>query len=958
MDVRRWVAGCSVVAIGAAVLPVVLASPAVAVANPTIVVTTTADVVNAGDGVVSLREAVALANATAGDDTIALADGATYDLTICGPSNDFGSDNSPDNSIGDLNATDTSALTISGDSAAVTPPVVNQTCPQRVIYGSAGPLTLQYLHVTGGHGDQGGSIRAGGPLVFDHVDQSGAASGSFSSPDGAVHVGDSPLSIIDSAIHDNTETGLYLSSAGTRESRVIRRTSIRDNAAGDSAAGGIYTQGPITIDQSQITGNSSRYLGGISALGAYVTSSVISGNQGNDGGGILGAFTLVDSRVTDNRVTHIGGGGSGFFTIVRSTVTGNHSAFSGGGLYGSGTITDSTVSGNDSGAAGGGIDIEAPYSGPAGPSLVMRRSTVTGNRGAVAGGIAVFDDWADNPTGPPGGVHRADLVVESSTVSGNSLVSTPSTNPMAPDPPPALDLAFGRWRGEPAANVVGRLDLVSSVVGSGGSVVPGCSLAAASPVVSGGHNFSPDGSCGVGAGAGDVNAGGDPGLSVLADHGGPTLTMMPTVGSALIDRIPSGFSTCAGQLDQRGVARPVGGSCDIGAVEADSGVFPPEREFTPIVPQRLMDTRADPAYHVGPQHRFGPNGQQSLVVTGSTVPADATAVVVNVTAVGPSDASHLDVWPAGSPQPNVSNLNFVAGQTVPNLVEVKVGAGGRISMFNRNGSVDVIVDVVGFYRADPSAARFTPIVPKRVADTRADPIYHVGPLSRLGDHNDPRVLTVTSPPTIPADAVAVVANVTVVDPTVASHLDLWPQGAAAKPNVSNLNYSAGQTVANLVVVKLSASGNGQISLENQNGSVDVIVDVVGYFTVDPSAAGFVATNPQRLADTRADPAYHVGAQSRFGDRTDTRTFVVTGGAVPADARAIVANVTVVGPSAASHLDVWPAGAPKPTGSNINYLAGQTVPNLVTVKIGPGGAIALQNQNGATDVIIDIVGYYR
>ena len=383
---------------------------------------------------------------------------------------------------------------------------------------------------------------------------------------------------------------------------------------------------------------------------------------------------------------------------------------------------------------------------------------------------------------------------------------------------------------------------------------------------------------------------------------------------------------------------------------------PAEGEFTAIVPQRLMDTRSDPAYHVGVQHRFGPGEVQTLMVAGggSPAPVDASAVAVNVTAVDPTAASHVDVWPTGAAQPNVSNVNFSPGETVPNLAKVLVGSGGQVSLFNRNGAVDVIVDVVGYFRADAPAARFHPLVPSRLADTRSDPAYHIGSQYRLGDRSDPRTLQVTGSGGVPSGATAMVANVTAVSPDASSHLDLWPDGTS-RPNVSNLNYVPGQTVPNLVIVGLSASG--RLDLVNQNGSVDVIVDVVGYFSVDPPAAGFVATIPTRRIDTRADPAYHIGSQTRFGDRSDPRTVVVTGGQVPADAQAIVANVTVVAPDATSHLDVWPAGAPKPNASNLNDVPGQTVANLVTVAIGSNGAIDLQNQNGSVDVIIDIVGYY-
>ena len=379
--------------------------------------------------------------------------------------------------------------------------------------------------------------------------------------------------------------------------------------------------------------------------------------------------------------------------------------------------------------------------------------------------------------------------------------------------------------------------------------------------------------------------------------------------------------------------------------------------YHPVTPTRLMDTRADPGYHVGSQHRFAATETQDLVVTGGAagVPADATAVVLNVTAVDPTASSHVDVWPAGTAHPNVSNLNVVAGQTVPNLVTAQVGAGGAVSLYNHAGSVDLVVDLVGYYRVDGVGGSFTSLVPERLVDTRSDPSYHVGALTRLGPAPGVADVTVAGGASgVPGDATAVVANMTAVDPSAASHLDLWPAGAA-HPNVSNLNYVAGQTVPNLVVVKVGVGG--AVSIANNAGSVDVIVDVVGYYRVG-GASGFVPTVPTRVVDTRSDPAYHIGPLGRLDEQAQALT--VTGGAagVPGDATAVVANVTAVDPSAASHLDLWPAGAAHPNVSNLNYVAGQTVPNLVVVKVGAGGQVQLANHSGSVDVIVDVVGYFR
>jgi hypothetical protein len=73
--------------------------------------------------------------------------------------------------------------------------------------------------------------------------------------------------------------------------------------------------------------------------------------------------------------------------------------------------------------------------------------------------------------------------------------------------------------------------------------------------------------------------------------------------------------------------------------------------------------------------------------------------------------------------------------------------------------------------------------------------------------------------------------------------------------------------------------------------------------------------------------------------------------------AVVINVTVTNPSAPSYLTAWPDGASRPVASDLNYAAGQTVPNLVVVKLGPTGSIDLYNAAGTADVIVDVVGWY-
>jgi hypothetical protein len=120
--------------------------------------------------------------------------------------------------------------------------------------------------------------------------------------------------------------------------------------------------------------------------------------------------------------------------------------------------------------------------------------------------------------------------------------------------------------------------------------------------------------------------------------------------------------------------------------------------FHPLTPARVLDTRSGPSGRSTP---VGPGKTLELTVAGAGgVPsAGATGVVVNITAVQPNAGGWLTAWPTGQVMPNASNLNFVPGAVVPNLAVLKVGAGGKVSIYNSAGSTAVIVDVVGWYHA-------------------------------------------------------------------------------------------------------------------------------------------------------------------------------------------------------------------------------------------------------------------
>ncbi len=420
--------------------------------------------------------------------------------------------------------------------------------------------------------------------------------------------------------------------------------------------------------------------------------------------------------------------------------------------------------------------------------------------------------------------------------------------------------------------------------------------------------------------------------------------------------IDAGHSTAPSlpAVDVYDATRVIDGDGD-GEAEVDMGAIETRVVSTvgvgyhPLPPSRLLDTRLG----VGaPVAKVGPASTLRLQVTGrGGVPATgASAVVLNVTVTEPSADSWLTAWPSGLPRPQASNLNFAAGRTVPNLVVVKVGEGGQVDLHNNAGSTHVIADVAGWYGGVTGGARFHDLVPSRILDTRlgvGSPVAPLGPGASLP-------LQVTGRGGVPATGVsAVVLNVTVTEATAESWLTAWPAGVA-RPVASNLNYLAGQTIPNQVVVKVGEGG--KVDLFNSMGSAHVIADVAGWFGDEGAdGAGYVPVLPGRILDTRIG----LGAPVAAVGPASTLSLQVTGrGGVPSTGvAAVLLNVTAVDPTADSWLTAWPKGAERPVASNLNYVPGLTVPNLVVVGVGADGKVDLYNSAGSTHLLVDVAGWY-
>jgi hypothetical protein len=387
-------------------------------------------------------------------------------------------------------------------------------------------------------------------------------------------------------------------------------------------------------------------------------------------------------------------------------------------------------------------------------------------------------------------------------------------------------------------------------------------------------------------------------------------------------------------------------------------------------PRRLLDTRD--GIGVARKGTIGPNSQIDLRVEGfGGVPSSGVAaVVLNVTVTSPTASSFVTVWPTGQPRPNASNLNFTAGQTVANLVTVKVGAGGQVSLYNYAGNTHLIADVAGYYGDGtidpaPGGSTFVPLSPPvRLEDSRPGssqkgPI--VGPIQGGTQEND---LLIGGVGPVPTDATAVVLNVTVTSPTAAGWLTVYPETVLQQnppPMTSNLNFSKNQTVPNQVVVDLKSSSPSAASFFVSAGSANIIVDLAGYFTGpgDPSGSRFFPVVDHRILDTRTNIggfSTPIGAKQAIDVAVTGQGGVIDG---TNGATAVVMNTTATAPTASSYMTVYPDDAALPIASNLNYGARLTVPNLVSTALGKtSGAVDIFNYAGTVQAIADVAGWYN
>ncbi len=359
--------------------------------------------------------------------------------------------------------------------------------------------------------------------------------------------------------------------------------------------------------------------------------------------------------------------------------------------------------------------------------------------------------------------------------------------------------------------------------------------------------------------------------------------------------------------------------------------------------------------------------------TSPTSSADQFTYITSGTAATVTALSPVSGPAAGGTTVTVTGTGFSSGDLVyfgPNPgTGVTAASSTQLTVVSPAGSGTV--DVVVANSAGPSATSkadkfvyvsgsidgYHPLAPSRICDTRAGQPTNQCSVKTLGAGGID-VVTVAGQGGVPSSgATAAVLNVTATNTTARSYFTVYPDGQV-RPTASSLNFLAGQNVPNLVTVALPT--DGQIDVYNAFGSADLIIDVQGYYgPEDRAGAGlYNALPPSRICDTRSSQPQNpcTGQAPAAGSSLNVQ---VTGlGQVPAaGVAAVVLNVTAIQSSHPGYLTVYPQGGTAPTASNVNYRAGEIVPNRVMVPVSSTGQISIYSGNGSPEIAVDVSGYF-
>ncbi|MCC8242700.1 hypothetical protein [Saccharothrix luteola] len=366
-------------------------------------------------------------------------------------------------------------------------------------------------------------------------------------------------------------------------------------------------------------------------------------------------------------------------------------------------------------------------------------------------------------------------------------------------------------------------------------------------------------------------------------------------------------------------------------------------DFVPFAsPVRTVDTRNGTGGVTGAR---GPGSTTVFTAAGlGGVPATgATAVLLDVTPVGPTAATYLTLWADGTPRPGTATINVAANNPTVSLTAlVPLGANGKFQLYNSAGSVHVVIDVHGYFTSTAGSGRggFVPVAQSVLFDTTtgiAVPKATIAARSSL-------TVQVTGG-SVPATANAVYLNVVVSNATSASWLRAVPEGSTG--GATSIDFASGTTSSGLVV---KPGANGRVTIYNaSSGSINLRAHTYGYFSASSTEGAGYRPATGRLIN---------GAELAANGHLDVQVAGLLG--MPAKGVSAVAlNLSVSGPTGYGYYRAWPLGAAEPSTSSFNHFApNQTKSDMALVEPGVEGRIRIKNvSTGTVRLFVDIQGWF-
>jgi PKD repeat protein len=313
-------------------------------------------------------------------------------------------------------------------------------------------------------------------------------------------------------------------------------------------------------------------------------------------------------------------------------------------------------------------------------------------------------------------------------------------------------------------------------------------------------------------------------------------------------------------------------------------------------------------------------------------PAADHAALVTITVTSATKPGYVIVYPYGTTRPGQAAVEFAAGQEASNVALATPNT--YVDFYNGSAApISLVITTIGAEAGggQTAAATYAPVTPAQVLPaTKVAGNHHVS-FAVAGSHG------------VPANAAAVVLDVTASGGTTAGHFTSYPE-RLPRQQQQGAYWSKGQTVTGLAIVPV----NGSATLQNVgSGTAGLAAQVVGYLAPNSGTArAFFPSARARVLDVKLAGKHWV-------------KLPVTGkDSVPSGASAVLLNLTATGASTAGGVTAYADGTARPGVTSLSYVRGQTSANAAIVATGTDGAIDLYNAGTQpVTIVIDLIGSY-